>query len=193
VLADVVHEGLSSPASAQAGQPPNATLVVTSPPLALVTAKSKERKQSRHRVRKNSKSRKGEAFPAPTSNCRSLREHSTVLEDPGREIGFKQPSYAYQDQMQPEEGPVPGSQQPSYGQYAPAPYPTMHSPTQGPQTFGSYQTDQTFNNQHTYQMAFSSQQQQQADYSICYSGKIGDIARAPNGQQGDTDQNQPYI
>lgn len=194
-LADGTHEVLSTPASNQAGQSPNATLVVTSPPLASVTARSKERKQSRHRVRKNSKTKKGETSPASTSNGRSSREHSTMLEDAGRETGFNQPSYTLQDQMHPVEGPVPGSQQPSYGQYATPPYPTMQSPTsptQGPQTFGSYQTDQTFNNPHTYQVAFS-QQQQQAGYSVAYSSKIEDIARAPNAQQDDTEQNQPYI
>jgi hypothetical protein len=105
-----------------------------------------------------------------------------MLEDSGRETGFNQPSYAYQDQVHPVGGPVPGSQQPSYGQYATPPYPTMQSPTQGPQTFG-YQTDQTFSNLHTYQVAFSQQeQQQQAGYSLACSSKIDDVARVPNAQ-----------
>jgi hypothetical protein len=189
-LADGAHEVLSTPASDQAGQSPNATFVATSPPLASLTAKSKERKQSRHRVRKNSRSKKGEASPMSTSNSRSSREHSTMLEDSGRETGFNQQSYA-QDHILPEGGPVPGSQQPPYGQYATPPYPTMQSPNQGPQTSGSYQTDQIFNNQHSYQMAFS--QQQQACHSIAYSSKIEDIARASSAQQDDTDGNQPYI
>jgi hypothetical protein len=117
-----------------------------------------------------------------------------MVEDSGQETGFSQPSYAYQDQVHPVGGPVLGSQQSSYGQYATPPYPTMQSPTQGLQTFGSYQTDQTSNNPHTYQVAFpQQQQQQQAGHSVAYSSKIEDIAWAPNVQQDDTEQNQPYI
>jgi hypothetical protein len=189
-LANGAHEVLSTPASDQAGQSPNATLVATSPLLASVAAKSKERKQSRHRVRKNSRSKKGEASPMSTSNSRSSREYSTMLEDSRRETSFNQQSYA-QDQMHPEGGPVPGSQQPTYGQYATPPYPTMQSPTQGPQTSGIYQTDQTFNNPYSYQMASS--QQQQACHSVAYSSKIEDIARAPSAQQDGTDRDQPYV
>ncbi len=180
----------SATATEHGGQSSSAALVVTSPPLASVTAKSKERKRSSHRVRKNSKSKKGESSPTSPPIKRSSREPSTMLEESGQNMNLNQPSYAYQDQTYPG-GPMPGLQQPTFAQYPSPPYQTMQSPMQGPHTLGPYQVGQVFNNQNAYQTTYSPQPQ--TGYSVEYSSRIEDIARGPNGPQDDTDPNQPYI
>jgi hypothetical protein len=184
-------EVLSNPASDQAGQSPNAALVATSPPVVSVTARSKEHKRSRHRVGKISKEKKGQSSPASPSTNRSSREPSTMLEEQGANMNLNQSSYAYQNQIYPGGGLMLEPQQPAFAQYPYPPYQTMPSSMQGPQTFGPYQTGQILSNQNSYQMAYSPQLQ--AGYSVGYSSPIEDVVRPSNGQQDDTDLNQPYI
>jgi hypothetical protein len=189
-----ISEVISHPAPQQG----DSTLVVTSPPLASVKAKSKDRSKSNHRVSKRPKKKKGK--PSPTSQTpstsRGSRETSSMLEE--AEPNVDPPSFAYQDQIYPggPEGLTLGTQPPSFAPYPSPTYQTMQTmpPIQGAQTFGPYQAGQTFNNPDAYQMAYSPQPpQSQAGYSVGYSSRIEDVARGPSGQQENADPNQPQI
>ncbi|PMD54542.1 uncharacterized protein K444DRAFT_634265 [Hyaloscypha bicolor E] len=189
---DTPDEIYSSPASDQLGQAPDATLVVTSPPLPSATAKPKDRTRSHHRVRKKSSRRKkGESPPTSPSTNRSSREPSTMLEESGSSMNRNQLSYAYQGQTYSGASSMSGLQQQSVAQLPTPPYQTMQSTIQGPQGFVPYRTGQTFDSQDAYQMTYSPQPK--ASNSVGCSSRIEDITRSPNEQQDNMDPNQPYI
>lgn len=188
---------LSNPTSEQGGPSRDATLVATSPPVASVTAKPKDRTRSHHRVSKKSKKKKGGSpptSPSPSTN-RGSREASSMLEESEPNTNLHQPSFAYQDQIYPggPGGLGPAAQQPSFAPYPSPPYQTMQpvSPMQGAQIFGPYQSGQPFNNPDVYQMTYAAQPQ--ANYTMGYSSRIEDVARSPSGQPNNTYPNQPYI
>jgi len=187
---------LSNLTPEQGGPSQDATLVATSPPVASVTAKPKDRTRSHHRVSKRPKKKKGGSpKTSPSSTNRSSREASSMLEEPEPNTNLHQPSFAYQDQIYPggPGGLGPAAQQPSFEQYPSPPYQTMQpaSPMQGAQTFGPYQSGQPFNNPDTYQMTYAAQPQ--ANYTMGYSSRIEDVAKIPSSQPDTTDPNQPYI
>jgi hypothetical protein len=186
---------LSIPTSEQRGPTPDATLVITSPPVIAVTAKTKDRTRSHHRVSKRSKKKKGGSPPTSPSTNRGSREASSMLEGSEPNINLHQPSFVYQDQLYPagSGGFGPTEQPPSFAPYPSPPYQTMQpvSPTQPTQTFGPYQPGQIFNNQDEYQMAYSAQPQ--ANYSMGYSSRTEDVARSPSGQPDNADPSHPNI
>jgi hypothetical protein len=186
---------LSSPISEQGGPSPGATPVITSPPVIAVTAKTKDRTRSHHRVSKRSKKKKGGSPPTSPSTNRGSREASSVLEESEPNTNLHQPSFAYQDQIYPggSGGFGPAAQPPSFAPYPSPPYQTMQpvSPIQPAQTFGPYQPGQIFNNPDGYQMAYSAQPP--ANYLMGYSSRIEDVARSPSGQPDNADPNYPNI
>jgi len=188
---------LSDPTSEQGGPSQDSTLVVTSPPVASVATKSKDRTRGHRRVSKKLKKKKGESpppSPSPSAN-RGSREASSMIEESEQNLNIHQPSFAYQDQIYSGGSGGLGSvtQLPSFPPYPSPPYQIMQSvsPMQSPQTFGPYQSEQAFGNPDGYQMAYSAQPH--VNYSMGYSSRIEDIARSPSSQQESTDPNQPYI